>query len=426
MLQSLDLSLTELAPRLAIAGLVGLAVGIEREWSAPTEKAERPFAGLRTFFLLGLLGGTAGILMAAGQIAAATVLFAGSAGLVIIAYAMKLRRADTPLDGTTEVAALVVLALALLAGLGYLMIAAGTVALVALALGEKTRLHNWVRKIDAVELRAGLHFLVLALVVLPLLPTGPYPALWGFQPRALWTIVLLLSGLSFAGYIARQIVGPERGYGVTGILGGAISSTAVTLQFSRLSRAHPKQGDALALGVVGACTVLPFRIFVISSALDIGVGKALVPYLLPVFLVGALLVTIGMRRAPASETALPLDKSPLGLRSALVMAVAFQLSIFLLEFTRDQWGSGGLIGTAVLLGLTDMDALTVSMTRMNAGDGLAATAALGIAIGIASNTIFKLALATVIGTGSFRKYTVLGLLLLLATLALTIFWNWPN
>lgn len=422
---ALDLPLTELAPRLAIAGLVGLAVGIEREWSSPTEKADRPFAGLRTFFLLGLLGGTSGILMGAGQTAAATVLFAGSAGLVITAYAMKLRRPAAPLDGTTEVAALVVLALALLAGLGYLLIAAGTVALVTLALGEKTRLHGWVRRIDAVELRAGLHFLVLALVVLPLLPTGPYPALWGFQPRALWTIVLLLSGLSFAGYIARQIVGPERGYGVTGILGGAISSTAVTLQFSRLSRVHPKQGDALALGVVGACTVLPFRIFVVSSALDLAVGRALIPFVLPVFLVGALLVTLGLRRAPASETELPVNKSPLGLRSALAMAVAFQLSIFLLEFTRGQWGSGGLIGTAILLGLTDMDALTVSMTRLNAGNGLAATAALGIAIGVASNTVFKLALAAVIGSGTFRRWVVGGLTLLLAATGVTLWWNWP-
>lgn len=425
MLDPASPTLFVIAQRLAIAGLVGLAVGIEREWSAPTEKTERPFAGLRTFFLLGLLGGVAGILATTGQLPVATALFAAGGALVVAAYALKLRRPHAPLDATTEVAALVVLALALLAGLGYLALAGGCVALVALALGEKARLHALVREIDPVEMRAALQFLVLALVVLPLLPTGPFDRLLGFEPRSLWMIVLLLSGVSFAGHIARQMVGSARGYGVTGILGGLISSTAVTLQFSRLSRAHPKQGMALALGVIGACTILPIRVLLVSTVLDVRVGIALLPYLVPAFLVGALLVTLGFRHAPAEETAPHDEKNPLRLGAALVMAVLFQLSIFALEYTRERWGSSGLLGSAVFLGLTDVDALTVSMSRLARGNGIVAMAALGIAVGIASNTLFKLLLAAVLGTASFRRWTVAGLAVLLGALGIVVWWNWP-
>ena len=420
---SLPPPLLEIAQRLAIAGLLALAVGTEREWSSTVAAAKRRFAGIRTFFLIGLLGGTSGVLMSAGLPLPATVLLAAGAAFVVGAYLMAARRPEQGLDGTTEMAALVVLGLAFLAGLGYLALAAGGVAVVTLALAEKSFLHGLVQKIDEAEMRAGVQFLVLALVVLPLLPTGPYESLWGLRPRALWMIVLLLSGLNFVGYITRQLVGPAKGYGVTGIIGGLVSSTAVTLQFSRLSRAERKQGSGLAIGVIGACTVLPLRVLVVSGVLDLNVAWALVPYLLPPFLVGALLLALGMRYATGDATPAD-DKSPLRLRSALVMAVAFQLSMFALAFTQARWGSTGLLGSALFLGLTDVDALTVSMSRLATGGELTALAALGIAVGIAANTAVKLGIAATLGAGTFRRWAVAGLGLLLVASGVTIWWGW--
>lgn len=414
------LSLMELAQRFAIAGLIGLAVGTEREWSAPTAGQERRFAGLRTFLLIGLLGGTAGVLVATGTPALAAVLLALGGALVVSAYVMAVRRADQKLDGTTETAALVVLGLSLMAGLGQLALAGGCVALVVVALGEKTRLHEFVRKIDQVEMRAGMHFLVLALVVLPLLPAGPYEALWGFRPRTLWAIVLILSGLNFVGYIARQLIGAARGYTVTGIIGGLISSTAVTLQFSRLSRAEPKHGEALALGVLGACTILPLRVLVVSATLNLQVARELVTYLLPPFLIGVLLVGLALKRKAGTGTPPPDTRSPLRFGAALQMAVLFQLSMLAVAYASTQWGARGLYGTAVVLGLTDVDALTVSMARLQGSATLPALAARGIAIGIASNTLFKLGLAMVIGTGTFRRWAAAGLTLLLAAIGLAL------
>ena len=420
-----DLDLLDLASRIGVAGLVGLAVGIEREWSSPTRKEERRFAGIRTFFLIGLLGGVAGTLLMNGYLAVAAVLLAAASAFIVSAYVLAARRPEHSLDGTTEAAALVVLGLAVYAGLGQFALASACVAIVVFALREKSLLHGWVRKIDAVEMRAGVQFLVLAAVVLPLLPTGPYEALWGFRPRSLWMVVLILSGLNFAGYLARQVVGASRGYGLTGLLGGVVSSTAVTLQFSRLSRGEPKHARDLALGVLAACTVLFARVGALSTMLDLEVGRALVGYLLPPLAVGAGIVGFIFTRSPAKGEGEGLvagkDASPLGLRSALRMAIAFQLSMIVLGYVSSLWGSRGFYGSAVAFGLTDVDALTISMTRLAAEGTGADLAARGIAVGILSNTIFKMGLAGVLGAKGYRLRVLGGLAILGAVLAAMLF-----
>src|ERR1019366_3855103 len=181
--------------RLGIAGLVGLAVGTEREWSQHGSPARRRFAGIRTFLLLGLLGGMAGILSDSGHAVAGGVLLASGAGFVVMAYWMATQGPAHSLDGTTEAAALVVLGLAFLAGLGSLALAGGSVVVVVVVLAEKQGLHRFAANIDRAEMRATLQFAALAAVILPLLPSGPYPQLLGLRPRALWAVVVLFSGL---------------------------------------------------------------------------------------------------------------------------------------------------------------------------------------------------------------------------------------
>ena len=399
------------AGRLAIAGLVGLAVGIEREWSGHASGPHGRFAGLRTFLLLGLLGGGAGLFMSWGLSLVGVVLLVGGTLFVVAAYVMAVRRPDHDLEATTEGAGLVVLMLGALAGVGQLAIAAGTVAVVLLALGEKQRLHWFVKQIGEREMRAGLQFLVLALVILPLLPSGPYGPYGGIRPRALWSVVVLFSGLNFAGYLARRAVGAARGYGMTGLLGGLVSSTAVTLQFARLSRRDAKLGGPLALGVIGACTVLVPRVLVTSAVLDGDVALALLPYALPPLVIGLAVVAIALRRTPpvAPEAATGGDSSPLRLWSAMQMALAFQVAITAVAIVRERWGSPGVLASAALLGLTNMDALTVSMSRLGATPGGASLGAQGIAVGLLATTVFKAALAIALGSARFRRLVVGGL-----------------
>jgi uncharacterized membrane protein (DUF4010 family) len=401
---------------LAVAALVGLTVGIEREWSGHATGPGARFAGARTFFLLGGLGGLAGWLMLAGGMLLAAVLLAGAALLVSTAYAIAARREPVDPDGTTEVAALVVLALGIVAGLGFLRLASASAVVVVVALSEKGRIHGFVQRLDAWELRGALQFAVLALVVLPLLPAGPYGPLGGIRPQALWVLVLVFSGLNFLGFVARRVIGMRRGYGFAGLVGGLISSTAVTLAFARRSRAEPEASSGLAAGVLGACTVLLVRVAIVTFVLSPPTGLALVPYLVLPLGVGVLLTTRIFREKPTeaeqAEAPLATPESPLRLMSAIRLAVLFQGSLMALEWVQGRFGSPGVLPLAALLGLTDMDALTVTMARLQPAGEMAALGALAIGVGLLSNTLLKLGVAVGLGTGEFRRPAGIGLVLL--------------
>jgi uncharacterized membrane protein (DUF4010 family) len=250
--------------------------------------------------------------------------------------------------------------------------------------------------------------LVLAWATLPLVPLGPYPALAGLQPRWLWGLVLLFSSINFFGYLARRALGPERGYALTGLLGGVVSSTAVTLQFSRISHDEPENGESLGLGVAAACTILPLRVMVISVAMNSDVALALVRYLLPAVVTGVLLVGFAIGR-PSPPVARIESRNPLRFMAALQMAVLFQLAIMLLDRTRAAWGTQGVLVSAIGLGVADADALTVSMNRLVSEAGEVSVGAMGITIGLLASTVFKLGLSIWLGRGAFRKWAVRGL-----------------
>ena len=400
----------DVAVRLAIAALIGLGVGLEREWSGHTSGPDARFAGLRTFFLLGLVGGIAGLLADQSQGALATAIALGGCALSVGAYIMAVRRVSATTDGTTEAAALVVIGLGILAGFDWVGVAAGAGAVVVLMLSEKARLHWFVRQLGEPEFRAGLQFAVLAVVVLPLLPPGPYFGVLAVKPRSLWAIVLVFSGLNFAGYIARRTVGLTRGMSLTGALGGIVSSTAVTVSFSRQSHGDTALQTALARGVVAASTILVPRVLLVSAAFNPSVALALLPFLLPALVVGAALVAMGWRDSRSLAVQAPIDETnPLRLWAAIRMALAFQGSMVLIAIVRQYTGTVGLYATASALGLTDVDALTVSMSRPEAGL-IPAVAARAIAIGILTNTLFKCAVALVLGASGYRQRAAAGLM----------------
>lgn len=401
----------QVAGGLAVAGLAGLAVGIEREWSGHATGPAARFAGARTMLLLGLLGGVAGWLIGGGLVIAGALLLAGGGVLTVAAYVMAAREGGDAIEGTTEVAALLVLALGLVSGLGFPLLTSAVASVMVLALVEKPRIHAAIERLGERELAAALQFAVLALVILPLLPEGPYGPFDSIRPRALWAAVLLFSGLNFAGYLARRAVGTTRGYALTGLIGGLVSSTLVTLQFSRRSREEPAAGRALGLGVVGACTVLVVRVGLVGTALNPAIGAALVPYLLPVLALGAGGLAIAFLRLRRDEPREPPERehSPLGLWSAVKMTALFQLVLILVPFAQQLWGSSGVRVSAVALGLTDMDALTYSMAKLGTSPDAVALGAEGIAIGIISNTAFKLGLALVVGVRAFRRVAASGL-----------------
>jgi uncharacterized membrane protein (DUF4010 family) len=399
---------------LLIAALGGAAVGLERQWSGHAEGPGARFAGIRTFTMLGTVGGLSGWLWNTGLALPSAILFAG--GVIIIAFAY-VAGSRHDIDGTTEVAALVVLAAGLLGGIGSIQLASAIFAIATLLLVEKTRLHALVRRIDDVGLRSGVRFAVMALVVLPLLPEGPYGPFGGIRPRELWALVLFFSGLSFAAYLARRIVGPGRGYFVTGLLGGLISSTNVTWTFARLSRAEPAMERVLGFGAVAANAMLYPRVLVATAILNPAVLSPLVPFLLAPALAAALVAAVGARRSTTVAAPEVVQGNPLQLIGALQMAALFQAVLMAVYIARDVWGQSGVFTSAAILGLTDVDALTVSMAREIGKSVSPEVAATGIAVGVLTNTAMKLGLALVFGSRTFALIAGGALLLMLGSLA---------
>jgi len=402
---------------IVVAALGGAAIGVERQRSGHASGAHARLGGVRTFTLLGGLAGIAGWLITIGLVGVAVVLSAGAVALVVAGYVAASRH---DVDATTEVAALVVIAAGIVAGLGWLAFASGSIAVTTLLLVEKSRLHALVARLDDEELRAAARFGVMAIVILPLLPRGPMAQLGGVKPRELWMLVLFFTGLSFAGYFARRIFGARHGYPLAGALAGLISSTSVTFTFARLSRGERALSRTLAIGAIAACTMLFPRVLVATLVLDVTVARTLLRYVIAPFVAGVIALVVWWRRNPDVAHAIDKPRNPLQIGPALQMAVTFQIVLFAVDWVRHMFGDLGLLVSGAVLGLTDVDALTISMARGPAAGVAPDVAARAIAIGILANCILKLSLALALGTSQFRRLSGVALGAMVLAIAVSI------
>jgi len=402
---------------IVVAAIGGAAVGVERQRSGHASGRHARFGGVRTFTLLGGIAGLAGWLATLGYGGFALVLAGSALALVVVAYAAVSR---DEIDATTEVAAVAVIGAGVAAGLGWLALASAVIAVCTLLLVEKSYLHALVARIDDEELRAAARFGVMAIVVLPLLPEGPYGPLGGIKPRELWLLVLFFSGLSFAGYIARRMFGPGRGYPVAGLLAGLVSSTNATFMFARQSRRDAELSRPLAIGTIAACTVLFPRVLAATLVLNVEVARAVLPYLIAPFAVGLIGLAILWRTSPNEARPSELA-NPLQFGTALQMALTFQAVLFAVNVVRRFFGTGGLLATGALLGVHDVDALTISMTK-NASLGVPTTlAAQAIAVGVMTNCLTKAGIAFVFGAKPFRRVATVAIGAMAVAIAIATF-----
>ena len=383
---------------IVVAALGGAAVGVERQRLVQADAAPK-LGGVRTFTLLGGVSGLAGWLTTQHAAGVAAVLIAGAVLLCVVSYIATSRRG---LDATTEAAGLVVIGAGFGAGLGWIALASGIIAISTLLLVEKSSLHALVSRIDDEELRAAARFGVMAIVILPLLPEGPYGPLGGIKPRELWLLVLFFTGLSFAGYFARRMFGATHGYPLAGLLAGIVSSTNATFTFARMSRRDAQLSEPLAVGAIAACTMLFPRVAVATFVLDSRVAMGVLPYLAAPFILGILALALWWRTTRGS-TPQAAVANPLQIGPALQMAVTFQAVLLAVNVARGWFGTAGLLASAAVLGITDVDALTVSMSKSASIGVDPRTAAQAIAAGILVNCAMKTALAVALGTRKFSR-----------------------
>jgi len=374
---------------LLVALAVGLLIGMEREWRQQRE-ADEPdeHAGLRTFGLFGLLGGIAGLFEASAAWLIAATLLAVAAVLIA-----QRRKTDLSLpleDVTTLAAALVTTMLGALATFGMPQLAATAAVVIVVLLHLKPTLHRWIGALEKEELRAVLRLLVISLVILPVLPDqgyGPYEAL---NPRKIWWYVVLISLLSFVGYMAIRILGPKRGYLATGLFGGMVSSTATTAALSRLAKQDQKSVAPLAAGIALANGVSVVRVMVIVAAvyppLLLAVAWPLGWFAL-VALACALLLwrfQTGRSKGKGIEIA-----NPFGIGPALKLAAILTTVQVLAAFLENRFGGAGLQVLAAVAGMVDADAITLTVARSAAGSLDVETAVVALLIAVLANAVFK-------------------------------------
>lgn len=398
---------------LGLATAAGLLIGLERQRSAPQDRRVESFlGGARTHPLVALAGGLSALAARELGVAALVVPFAGLVALVLLDYAGEVYR-DRERGLTSEVAMVLTFLLGVLSVSERALSPLSTRALVILAvavvtaflLSAKPTIHPLVSRISAQELASALGLLVLAVVVLPLLPDrtyGPYDALNPFQ---IGVLIVLISAISFAGYAGMRVLGPRRGLGLTGLLGGLVSSTAVTLAMSSHAREKPAIADSAALAVMLASTMMFVRVMVVVGLVNPSL-LGWVAYPMAAAAAGGAgtsFVLWRRSRTVAAATGPVAFSNPLEIATAIRFAAVFAVVLVGAKAATVHLGEAGAYVAGVVAGSTDVDAITLSMARLSGRDLSPRVASTAIFLGTASNTVVKGAMSLVAGGWPFGR-----------------------
>jgi uncharacterized membrane protein (DUF4010 family) len=410
---------------LALAAAAGLLIGLERERSKPAGESGLAFlGGARTHPLLALVGGVS--VLAARELGVGAVLvpFAGLVLLLALNYAGEVWR-NVHRGITSETALLLSFLLGVLSltrdvlePRQKIFAVASTAVVATFLLYAKPTLHPLARHISTADAAGSIKFLVVAVVLLPLLPDETFGPLGVLNPFQVGELMVLISAISFAGYAGIRLFGAQRGLGLTGLLGGLVSSTAVTLSMSRRASEKPEIADSAAIAVMLASTIMFVRVLVLAVFVNPGLARDLA-FPAGFAAVGGVGVCLWLWlrsdrvRTSAQELAV---SNPFELGAALSFALLFAIILLGSKAASVYLGTAGTYATGVLAGTTDVDAITLSMAKLAgpAGGLSHQVAATTIFLATASNTVVKGVMAVVAGGWRFGRRVLLAQLGVLA------------
>ncbi len=412
--------------RIGIAILIGALIGIERE-KRQRHEGEESAAGLRTFMLLAMAGALSAWLATR---TGAMWIFVGtglaSTLLIVAGYLSQVRATPGNFGLTTEVAALVTFLLGGACVFGYPQLAVGLGIATSAVLAFRQKLHAAVERLGWNDLFAGLKLLVVVFIVLPVVPRHAVDP-WGvLNPYTLTWYVILIAGISFLGYVASRWMGPGRGDAVTGLVGGLVSSTAVTLTLARRS-SEPGRGtesSALAAGVLLAWAVMFVRVVVEVAVVNHALtGLLLIPMgsMAAIAVLGAWWLLAHARAGQPTDGA-ELDlKNPFSLSFAVKFALLLAVITVLVDLASRRFPDSGIYAVSVVAGFADVDAITLSLAQRAADTG-AGPAVAAIAIAVLSNTLVKCGFVLWIADRRMRTAIApAGVVIALAAIASVIF-----
>lgn len=396
------MDLIDIFQRLGLAIAIGAAVGVERHWRERDEPEGARIAGIRTFTLIGMTGGVAGLLddnLTSGALSGLIVAsFLIAIAVVLLRFGLMEARAEGSFSATTVIAGITAFGLGALAVVGEMAVASAAGAAMVTLLASREFLHGAIRRLTWVELRSVVILLAMGFVLLPLIPADPYGPFGGVSPRSLAILVIMLASISYAGYVAVRLMGSGRGDLVAGAVGGLVSSTATTLAMARQSKVTGNAAGS-ASGAIAAGSVSLLRTAVLLFALAPALAQPLLPGLLiagGLMLVGAFALVA--QAGPSSEADLP--GNPFELLQVFKMALLITVIAFIARAASQIFGDGGLYLVSALTALADVDAMTVTVTGMLPALPLdVAMTAVGIAV--TANMLAKVVYAAAAGSRGF-------------------------
>ena len=383
--------------RLAVALILGLIIGAERGWHHHQDSEGASAAGIRSFGFVGLLGGLGALLALEWGQAVLGVFFLGLALAVAVSYWLTAQRTED-MGLTTELAMLLTFGLGALVVSGYEAEGVAIAVIIAALLSFKQELHWSLAQLNRQELLATVQLLLIAMVALPLLPNqnlGPWQAI---NPRTVGLLVMLIATISYVGYFAVRLLGEQVGLLITAVLGGLVSSTAVTVAFSR--RAKLGQGHLTLLGaaIALASGTMAVRLLLEIAVVNLSLLRLLALPITCLALVPLLAaIVIGRRQTTSTVPAPVMLKNPIDLKSALTYGLLLTILFVLVRATEAWLGGTGVYLLAAISGIADVDAVSLSLAESAKGGLSEAIAALGILIAVAVNTLTKTGIVAVIG-----------------------------
>jgi uncharacterized membrane protein (DUF4010 family) len=407
----------EVLPQFITSLAIGLLIGLERERN-PSAKA-----GLRTFALVAVFGTLAALLST--KLDSPWLLIAGLiavAGMIITAYMINPREETDP-GTTTVIALLMCYGLGALIWYGLAEIAIMLAIAVTILLYFKPELHGISQRLTRHDLVAVLEFCVLTFVILPILPDqtyGPYDA---FNPYQAWLMVVLVSGISLAGYTALHVVGTRYGAPLLGFFGGLVSSTATTLVYAKNSRDNQTILNLAASVIVIAGMVVLLRLFVVCGIVAYGMLPGLIPVLAGGFFLGLAVALYNWRKMnDTSDLFVPKTANPAELHTAIRFGILYVVILFGSAWMKNIAGSQGLYAVALVSGLTDVDAITLSSLRLfNLGQLTEHQTVIAIALAFLSNLAFKFGMVLFIGGRNLARLVASGFIAMACGVLLGLF-----
>lgn len=402
-----QLTQEEFLIRLLVAIGIGILIGLEREHKALNQK-EEDFAGIRTFTLLSILG----FLSAALAYLFSPMLFAVTlSGVIIltsISYWVLAKRGD--IGGTSEFTTIIAVILGAMTFLGHIEVSLMITVVMVVLLSLKVQMQTFIGKVTYEEKYDLIRFVVVALLIFPFLPDETYGPYDVFNPRELGWVVVLISGLGFAGYVLMRIFGAGNGILITGILGGLVSSTAVTWIFSKKSNEEPSLSAHCAIAILAASSIMVIRVLIWVFIFNPQLANALI---LPLVLMFAAAIGITLyffikhRNQKEVDAEVPAGQ-PLQLKGAMLFAIIYTAILFAVAYANDMFGEEGIYAASSIAGLTDVDAITISVSKLAKGSLDMLSAQNAILIATLSNTLVKIGIALWNGSRELRKFIFIG------------------